>query len=495
MTSPIVRFAAETLGFELFPRQAAILDEIYTDHIRTAVLRFGRRSGKGRIAAVLATFEATVNAPVHLSAVSPGEQVAIVIVATNQKQAGIVHGYIKAFLRSDRLAPLIARDTQDRIELTNGVVIMTLPCDAAAVRGLAIAVVVLDEAAWFAGLDGSPLDVAEIWDALYPATIQFPEAKILVTSTPRSGAGWFAELCERAATGLDPTLRTWHASTAEMNLAIPPAALDTERAKDPDAYRREYEAEFDAGVGAAFPTPLVRAAVRRGPDIRPPLPGHSYVMSIDQAFTGDVFAAAVGHRDGDMFIVDLVVGWQGTRATPLPFDATLDQIAELARAYNAARVRLDQFAAQPIIQGLTGRGVEVIPLDWTNERKATAVAATRTALISGHLELPNHGRLINELIAYEGHQPAAGGRPRFGAPGGGHDDYASALLGLVDELGGATWTPEGEYFARRVWRCQACGHPFGWDPRKLCPKCGTPSPDVYDHPAPPHPRIARENRQ
>ena len=239
----------------------------------------------------------------------------------------------------------------------------------------------------------------------------------------------------------------------------------------------------------AFPTALVRAAVRPGPDIRPPLPGQTYVVSIDQAFTRDVFAAAVGHRDGEMMIVDLVVGWHGTRATPLPFDATLDQVAELARAYGAARVRLDQYAKEPIIQGLARRGIEVIPGDWTNERTASAVAATRTALIAGHLDLPNHGPLINELIAYEGHQPA-GGRPRFGAPGGGPDDYVSALLGLVDETTGATWTPEGEYFARGVWRCQACGHPFVWDPRRLCPMCGEPAPDRYDRPAPPGPQPA-----
>jgi hypothetical protein len=60
---PIVRFARDVLCFDLYPRQAAILEEIYRDSIRTAVLRLGRRSGKGRIAAVVAVFEATVNSP------------------------------------------------------------------------------------------------------------------------------------------------------------------------------------------------------------------------------------------------------------------------------------------------------------------------------------------------------------------------------------------------------------------------------------------------
>ena len=74
----MVDFAREVLGFDPTPRQAAILDEIERDHIRTAVLRLGRRSGKGRIGAIVATFEATANVAAHLGAVAGGEQVAIV---------------------------------------------------------------------------------------------------------------------------------------------------------------------------------------------------------------------------------------------------------------------------------------------------------------------------------------------------------------------------------------------------------------------------------
>jgi hypothetical protein len=63
----IVRFAADILDFKLHPKQADILDAIYRDGIRTAVLRLGRRSGKGRMMAVIAAYEATVNASAHLA--------------------------------------------------------------------------------------------------------------------------------------------------------------------------------------------------------------------------------------------------------------------------------------------------------------------------------------------------------------------------------------------------------------------------------------------
>ena len=68
-------------------------------------------------------------------------------------------------------------------------------------------VVVMDEAAWFAWVDGSPLDADEVWDALVPATAQFPERRVLVLSTPRFASGWFAGLVERAESGMFPDLR------------------------------------------------------------------------------------------------------------------------------------------------------------------------------------------------------------------------------------------------------------------------------------------------
>ncbi len=64
-------------------------------------------------------------------------------------------------------------------------------------------------------------------------------------------------------------------------------------------------------------------------------------------------------------------------------------------------------------------------------------------------------------------------------------DYASALLALVTELEGAAWTAEEEDFARGVWRCRACGHRFGWDPCRPCPRCGKKAPSHYGHEAPP----------
>lgn len=465
MTHPIVAFAAEVLRFPLRPRQAEILDEIYTDGIRYAVLRLGRRSGKDRLAAVAATYEATANAAAHLEQVPAGEQVAIVVVATSQRQAGRTHRYIAGFLRrSPELAGLIKRETVDEIELTSGMVIQTLPGHAASARGMAVAVVILSEAAHFIGRDGSPLDVAEVWDALVPGTLDFPEAKVFVLSTPRWSVGWFATICAQAARGEVPDMRHWHASTTEMRAGEPKveAFLAAERARDPESYAREYDAAFDQGVRAIFDADIVRAAIRSGPEIRSAVPGLGYVITMDPAATGDTFAVAVGHVEvvgpsRIRVIVDQVRGWRGSRADPVRIDPTLDAIAELSRAYGGAPVITDQWSAQALVQSLGGRGVTVLERAWSNQGKVDAVGAMRQALYAGALELPPHQELVAELCSLE-QRPTPGGRPKISAPGGGRDDYASACMALVAELVTGSAPEDDRYFdAERYERLVGMG--------------------------------------
>jgi hypothetical protein len=434
-TSAIRQFASEVLEFELFPRQAEILEEVYRDEIRTAVLRLGRRAGKGRMAALVAVYEATVRADQHLPHVMPGEQVAIVVVAPSRESARIVHGYARQFLSRPKLAALVVRDTVDELELSNGLVIVTVPAHAAAARGHAAAVVVFDEAAWFQGRDGSPLDAKEIADALVPSTAQFPAGRVLILSTPRWSVGWFADQVQLADSGAASDMRAWHETTADVNPKISRTFLEAERAKDPAMFRREYEAEFDSGIGAVFDDVLVRAAVRLDVQDLPPTAGEGYMISVDPAFTGDTFACLVGHDDtrSGKITLDRVFGWRGTRAAPVQIDVTLDELASISLAYGGAPVVTDQYSAQTIVQGLRARGVAVFERPWTNEAKVDAVAAVRQRLYAGRLSLPDHRALVAELVTLE-QRPTPGGRPRIAAPGRAHDDYATALMMLVDAL-------------------------------------------------------------
>lgn len=429
---PIVAFAREVLRFPLTPVQAAIVNRIYGDDVQTSVLRIGRRGGKGRLVAVVAAFEATVNADRHLAAVPPGEEVEIVIVATSQDQARRTHRYIRAFLRRPELAHLVEGTTDDEIRLRNGMLIVTVPCNAGSARGRSAAVVILDEAAWFSGKDASPLDVGALWSALVPASAMFPHRKILVTSTPRLAVGWFYDTCALAAAGKFGMVEFW-ATAAQANPKTDPAFLAAEREKDPVNYLREYEARFEAAISAALDAELVRSAIVPRGDL-PPVRGVSYLAALDAGFSGDRTALVIGHRDADRrIVIDLVKAWQGSNRQPLPVEQTIGEVTELLGQYGRAPVAIDQFAAEPIAQAFARRGVGVLRRPWSNDSKLDALAALREELFGGRVELPTHQGLVGELITLE-QRALPSGRPRIAAPGRDHDDYATALMALVAEL-------------------------------------------------------------
>jgi hypothetical protein len=152
------------------------------------------------------------------------------------------------------------------------------------------------------------------------------------------------DLCRQADAGSHPDMRHWWATTEMMNPTISPAFLESERSKDPNSYRREYEARFDSGVGAVFDEATVRTAIAKW--TRPRLHHASYVLAIDAAFVADTFAAAVGRRDGERVVVDRIVGWRGleiTRSTT----ARLSMRSPLLRTNTTAR-ELYSTSSQPL---------------------------------------------------------------------------------------------------------------------------------------------------
>ena len=432
--APIVGFSTELLGLPLWPAQAALLSELYRDNVREAMLCLGRRSGKDRMASVVGCYEATANAATHLAHVPKGEQVSVVIVANSRPQARICHRLISSYFARPSLRHLVVSNSADTLELSNGMAIRTLACTSRTARGEAVAVAIFDEAAWFLDGDGSPMSGAELYDAIGPATAQFPHAKLMFLSTPRWSTGWFADLCRQAASGAHSDMRYWHATTRTMNPTISDAFLERERAKDPARHAREYEARFASGVGSVFDADTVRAAVRSDRVATVILPTNRYVGAIDVAYVGDTFALAVGHMDGERLIVDQVEGWRGSKSQPLKHAGVLDEVAAIARRYNAW-VALDQYAAEPVAQGLAERGISPIRKPWRNELKTDAVTLLRQMFYGHRVELPPHSPLVAELLTLE-QRLLPSGRPRYEAPPGGSDDYAHALLALAHELAG-----------------------------------------------------------
>lgn len=455
MTRDVERFAREVLALDLSPRQAEALRGIAT--ARLSLLCLGRRSGKTLLAATWAAYDAVVrDLAAHLR---PREPRYIVTVATAQDQARVAYRVIRQFFALPALAPLVLRETGEELELATGVVVKCLPCSARSTRGWAISTVILDELAHFVDSDGYQAG-EQVYRALAPAVAQFgPAGRVICLSTPRGQRGVFWRLWQQASD--DPTAYRLQAPTWEMNPRIDLAFLEGERRRDPELFAQEYAAEFVAGDGAFLPADAVRAAVLdrdRDPDLGQGIPSHprchAYrVLALDPAFERDAFALALVCRpggaegtkgagdeaNGPRLVVERVAAYD----PPVAFAAVLDQVAALARAEGVDEVVTDQFAAAPIVEELSRRGVRCAAVPWTAASKATAFSALKAALLTGRLRLPADERLMRELLALVATPTAAG----FAVAGAGErDDLAHAVaLGVWRA---AQWVPMGVWTLR-----------------------------------------------
>jgi hypothetical protein len=404
-----IALAEDVLGLELYPRQAEALAGIAAHPL--SLLCLGRRSGKTLLACAWALYDAVVR---DLSAhLRPGEPRYIAVVATSQDQARIAFRTIREFFDRPALAPLLVRESADELWLATNVCIKCLPCSARSTRGLAISTVILDEFAWFVDTEHGYQAGEQVYRALAPSVAQFGEAgRIIGLSTPRGQRGAFWSLWNSA----DPDTYRLQATTAAMNPRIDGAFLERERARDPELFAQEYQAEWLAG-GAAFLAPAaLQAAVG--------LPSHRHgmrVVALDPAFQRDSFAVAVvcEAADGeDQVHIEQVELWE----PPISFAAALDAIAVLART-ERADVVTDQFAAAPIVQGLAARGITCHVHHWTAENKADAYAHFKAGLNTGQIHLVDDARLLRGLATLEATPTAQGWRIE-----GPSDDVASAVV-------------------------------------------------------------------
>ena len=60
-----------------------------------------------------------------------------------------------------------------------------------------------------------------------------------------------------------------------------------------------------------------------------------------------------------------------------------------------------------------------------------------------------------------------------------HDDQIDALAMAVRLAG---WDASSVAWAYGIWKCHHCGHGFGWQAGRPCPKCGTKAPAEYPNP-------------
>ena len=400
---------------------------------REAAFICGRRSGKSdKIAANVAVYEAFF----RKHQLSPGERGVVLLLAQNMRQAQVVRGYIEGKItRSRILSRHVISTRAQEIDLDNRITIAIYPASFRSIRGLSVVACICDEIGFWWNEEGYANPDVEVLRAIRPSMATFPNAKLVLASSPYAMNGVLWDMWRNRKS--DREVLVWHAPTTLMNPTVGKRFLENEKKRDPDNYRREYEAEFAEAVSAFIPADAITSCVVAGRTSVPPTPKrHRYTAAIDAAFKGDQFTFAVVHRDrqADRFVVDHLAGWEGSRQDPVRLGQVIPEIRSVLEKYRLRTVFGDQFGSEPLRQVFSTVGITFTESPFTVQTKGDMYATLRSLIMDGRIELLDHPTSLKELRSLEIHL-LPGGHPRIGHPsrGGLHDDYADAIALAVSK--------------------------------------------------------------
>lgn len=418
---------------------------------RTTVIVAPRQSGKSRSMGALSLHRAFRDAGVRVLLVSAGEE-------ASRRLLGQIRSVAAA---SDLLRGSVVDERSGLLSLSNGSEIRSVPASERQIRGWAVDLLLVDEAAL--------VPDALLLGAALPTTAARPEARIVLASSANAASGAFFDHAIRGDQG-DRHVRTFRWALSDCAW-ITPSAIEAARASMSEMrFRAEYEGVFAGASDSLFsremiervsadyvPTPLERlqgpARVLAGVDwgqttdrsalvaiARAPTPQRCFMVAtakrwpagyllhrvVDEIAGSPAHFAAVametnglGGPCAQMLSAALAGrapqdgGSNGARRSVLVDEAGLETLL----AINASQAR------QPAASFQTRR----VKVHTSAELKAAAYSALRLLIEQEQLLLPSSAEdLIRELLMLRVDLSPGGGE-RIEASSG-HDDLADALM-------------------------------------------------------------------
>jgi terminase large subunit-like protein len=382
----------------------------------------GRRGGKSFISALTAVHVACFRD--YKPFLNAGETavVLILILARDRDQAKIVFRYVKGILNSiPVLAKMIAVERADEIELNNQVTIMVKTSDYRAIRGLTVALCILDEIAFWDSQGLNP--DREILTALRPSMATIPGAKLLCISTAYAKAGVLFEAYREHYGQSDDHVLVWQADTRTMNPTLNEKIIQRELEKDPESARAEWLGEFREDLEAAFSLEAIEACIIRGRDELPASSAIAYRAFADPSGgQRDAFTLGIAHRDGaQKAVIDYLGVWKAK------FDPSVvvAECAEILRRYGCVSVTGDNYGGEWPASMFRAHGINY---ERATKTKSELYLALVPAVNSRSVELPDQKPLIDELRRLERRRGRLG-KDSIDHPINGHDDLANSAAG------------------------------------------------------------------
>ena len=391
----------------------------------------GRQSGKTRIAATIASFEA-------ISAKAEADKTETYALMLAQDHRGAVRALLSYAKSPFEIVPSLQGEvltsTADTIKLANGVNICAYPCRPAAIRGLRARVVVVDELAFFRSTENLPTDV-EMLRAVRPA-LATTNGKLVILSSPYGQSGALWDLHRKHYGNDASSTLVWQASAPEMNPTLSADYLQRMEQDDPEAYKSEVLGEFRSGLSTFLDSESIQACVATGVRERTRIEGVQYVCFIDPSGgRHDSFVAAVAHDNNGRAVLDAIRIFQS------PFNPTsvIAEICQFLKSWGVFTATGDDYAAENVAAQFQLHGVQY----QASTRNRSEIYLELLPLInSERVVLLDHADLLRELRGLERKRGTSGrDKVDHSSRAGSRDDIANACSGALVEAGIPAITP------------------------------------------------------
>ncbi len=401
--------------------------QLPTKRVREAWIVAGRRSGKSRIAALVAIYQALF----IKHRIAPGERCMVLVIAGSIDQANTVFSYVQGFLEaSPTLAAEVSNVTRQEIELKNGIVIAVHSNSFRTIRGRSCVACVFDEVSFWRD-DTTAMPDVETYRAVLPS-LATTNGMLIGISTPYRKVGLLHQKHRDHFGAEDDEVLVVQGATRTFNPTVSDRTIAAQRQADPTAASSEWDAEFRTDISAYLDDATIEAAVEYGRPLEiPPAGGYTYYQAFADVSggRGDHYTLAIAHREpGEhgFFVVDVV------RGTKPPFDPqqVTKQYAALLAEYGVREVVGDFYGAAWVEHAWSQCGVSYIKSELP---KSQIYLECLPLFTRGLVRLPDHARLLRELRLLERHTHRSG-KDTVDHGRGGNDDYANSCCGVLRRL-------------------------------------------------------------
>ena len=391
-----------------------------TAHVRELIAIIGRRSGKSRIAALIAVFEACL----RQHKLAAGEVGTVLVLAATMSQAAVVFNYALGYLdASPLLRQQIVSSTATEIRLAGNVTIAVHPANFKSVRGRTILAAIFDEMAFWRDDESANPD-REVLRAVLPS-LAASGGPLVCISSPYRKVGVLYERHKNYFGVDDERVLVVQGASRLFNPTLDQSTIAQAHADDAESAASEWDGAFRQDLSSYLDDDLINAAidVARPREIAP-VQGRKYVAFVDPSGgRSDAYCLCIGHRDGERFVADVVRGV----SAPLDPQFVTKQLASLVREYHCTKVVGDNYSGEWVSQAWRDEG---LTYERSDQPASALYLEALPSFARNAISIPDHAPLIRELRQLE-RRTTRMGRDQVTHPQGGHDDYANALCGAL----------------------------------------------------------------